>query len=1179
MYRSLILLVIGLGLTAALPAQLNNQVQFGKNRVQYHDDFEEWLKYESDNFITYWYGKSRNVGQAVVQMAEYDFQDIQSVLEHRINEKVQIIVYADLTDLKQTNIGSEETFTNIGGQTKIVGNKMFVYFNGDHNHLRRQVREGIANIYLEAMLFGSNIQEIVQNAVLLNLPTWFKEGLVSYVGRRWSVEEDDRLRDLMLSEDYEGFEKLAEKEPILAGHALWYYISQQYGQSTVSNLLYLTRINRSVESGFLYVLGNTFEMVQSDMEGFYLQRYTQEARRRDASQEGKLAFKNKHDLPVTEAKISPDGRYLAYVLNEIGKYKIYLHDLTTGDREVLMKEGFRNAFQATDYSYPLLAWNPNNQMLAILYEKRDKAYLRIHNIRTDDYEEEPLSPQYQRVFSIDYVDPFRLVFSAMVEGFSDIYLYFTKTRQSQQITRDFYDDLDATYVEIRGRKGILFASNRLDTLLRPMRMDTILPIGTYDIFYYNLEEQSQELVRVTNTPYANERRPIAIDTTWFGYSSNQSGIFNRETGYLEEYVHHYDRIILLNSGDEIRLHVDSTLESLDTSLIDSSYVVPVIKERAVTHINSNFDRNLRSHHTASRLNKTVTHFIRNGSHELFIRELRPDSTYNLYPTTFRRSINQITEKAEDPGASGKEPASQPTPEKTEKRDNNLNPLLPPLPEREPIPTEAAPVPAEADTVPDINEGYLFQTEFGDPEPKAPTDTTERTEELAGPELEPEEISILPPMNNALNLPTQTEEQRDVHRFRPGRITSYRVKFRTDYVTTKLDNNLLFQGLETFAANPEEFQYPPPGILLKANFKDLFEDHEVEGGVRVPTTFNGTEFFLIYRNKKTRFDKEFAVYRRNQRFNDGSPTFVPRRRELDIVLGQFTLRYPLDIFRSLRATTTLRRDRITQLASDDVTLNVPTQSDQRVGLRLEYVFDNTLDVSLNIKNGTRYKIYAEALKRFDIDLADGVSLSFDEGFMTLLGVDFRHYQRLLKRSVIATRFSAGTSFGSERILYLMGGVDNWLFPSRNNDIPIASDQNYAFQTLSTNLRGFDTNIRNGSSFALVNTELRIPVFQYISKNIKSPLLRNFQAVGFFDVGTAWTGTSPFDDDNPLNTTEFINSDQISIEVQYFRDPIVAGYGVGARTTLFGYFIRVDYGWGIETRVVQDPKWFIALGTDF
>ena len=36
--------------TQSISAQ-GSQVEFGKNRVQYHQDFEEWSQYESQNFI------------------------------------------------------------------------------------------------------------------------------------------------------------------------------------------------------------------------------------------------------------------------------------------------------------------------------------------------------------------------------------------------------------------------------------------------------------------------------------------------------------------------------------------------------------------------------------------------------------------------------------------------------------------------------------------------------------------------------------------------------------------------------------------------------------------------------------------------------------------------------------------------------------------------------------------------------------------------------------------------------------------------------------------------------------------------------------------------------------------------------------------------------------------------
>lgn len=1146
--------------TLSLLAQGAAQVEFGKNRVQYHDDFAEWSQYESDNFITYWYGEGRYVGQAVVQLAEYDFKDIQNILEHRINEKIQIIVYTDLTDLKQSNIGSEEAFTNTGGQTKIVGNKVFVYFNGDHNDLRRQVREGIASVYLNAMLFGSNLQEIVQNAVMMNLPEWFKEGLVSYVGQTWNAGLDNRLRDYILREDFEGFEALAEEDPRLAGHSLWYFIGENYGRSTVSNLLYLTRINRSIESGFLYVLGSPYEMVGDSWAIFYRKRYVADVASRSAPGGQPLAIRNKRNLPITEMKLSPDGTRVVYVTNEIGKYRVYLQNVATGDREVIFRGGFRNAFQATDYNYPLLAWNPNNQQVAILYERRDIPKLMAYDVNTKKATVEDLSTEYHRVYSMEYINPVTMVFSAAVRGISDIFLYYTNTRQTQRITNDFWDDLDPVYVQLGASKGILFASNRQDSLLEQEKLDSILPISTYDIFYYDLETRSRELVKITHTPHANERSPAAADTAWFSYLSDRTGIYNREMGYLEEYIHHYEQVISLEDGTEIRLHIDSTLEELDTALIDTILVEPVIKKRAVTHINSNYDRNILRQSSAPRVDRVAELVLRDGRHQAFVRKMYPDSVVYSSDTHYHDKRSADKGRAAPP---------EPLPDKKE---------ITLLEEVDKVTADEIRIePVKQDTGKVDIDNYLFQSEFDDDEAPPPVIMIEEEKEA---EEEEEKKPLAIPEPRKITPLANGQDGGPFYRFRPSAITPYRLQFRTDYVTTQLDNSLLFDGLNSFAANPEEFNYPPPGILLKANFKDLFEDYEFEGGVRIPTTFNGSEYFLVLSDKKKRLDKQFAVYRRNQRFSGEAQTFVPNRREVNVVLGQAGVRYPLDIFRSLRATGTLRRDRTTQLATDLSTYNVPSVTEERIGLKLEYVFDNTLDVALNLKNGARYKAFAEIVKRFDLDVDNRVSLSFNEGFMTILGFDARHYQRMLKHSVFAVRMAGATSFGSEKILYYLGGVDNWLFTSFNQEIPSPQvGEDFAYQALATNMRGFDLNIRNGNSYLLMNAEARIPIFKYFSKRIRSPFFRNFQVVGFFDLGTAWEGSDPFSTDNPLNTSIVNNGNLIQVKVNYFRDPVVAGYGLGARAVLFGYLVRVDYAWGIETRRVQDPKLYISLGMDF
>ena len=753
-----------------------------------------------------------------------------------------------------------------------------------------------------------------------------------------------------------------------------------------------------------------------------------------------------------------------------------------------------------------------------------------------------------------------MFFSAGVRGYSDLYIYKPASRQTDRLTNDFYDDLDPVVVNLRGQKGVLFASNRLDTLLVSAKLDTILPINNFDLYYYDLENQGKKLFRVTNTPHANERNPIAVDTTWYSYLSDQSGVNNRYSGYLEDVLDFYQQVILLKDSTEIVLHQDSSLNALDSTLITSITLRPVMKTIGINHANSKFLYNVSQIHSAPRLKKGVELIQSEGKYHFYTYPLDPEQ--ETIPVFTRHQLQQQKIFSLKSGTDI-ENTGQTPPEINLVEESGEEPI------------EISDLPEEKQDTGKIDiDNYLFQSEFDDEE-EAVTIVVEEDKDS--------QLTLQRPSDPV--VPSTVTPENAVVKFRGSRIVPYRLKFRTDNVTTQLDNSLLFGGLDTYAGEKKGFSNTPVGILLKGNVKDLFEDYIIEGGVRIPTTFNGAEYFVFVDDRKKRLDKRYAFYHRSLREtedgNRGTTTSPTPRIQNVVNLGQFEVRYPFDIFTSLRASATLRLDRTIQLSTEGSTLNTPSENQQRIGAKLEYVFDNTLDVSLNIKNGTRYKVFAEVVKRFEVDfVGNNSSFQFSKGFMTVLGLDARHYQRLDKRSILAIRAAAATSFGSERNLYFLGGVDNWIFSQFNDITPFPVADDFAYQTIATNLRGFKQNIRNGNSYALINMELRVPIFNYFSRRIRSPFFRNFQLVGFFDVGTAWEGSTPFDTESPLNTVVIHPPNHpVTVKINYFRDPLVAGYGGGIRTVLFGYFLRFDVAWGIETRIVQDPAFYFSMGMDF
>ena len=117
---------------------------------------------------------------------------------------------------------------------------------------------------------------------------------------------------------------------------------------------------------------------------------------------------------------------------------------------------------------------------------------------------------------------------------------------------------------------------------------------------------------------------------------------------------------------------------------------------------------------------------------------------------------------------------------------------------------------------------------------------------------------------------------------------------------------------------------------------------------------------------------------------------------------------------MRVSSILRFDRLYYQSSDVASLNEPFNNEKRLSLKAEYIFDNTIDIDMNVKNGTRYKVYTEAINSFDLNVVDGFDLDLSNGFTTVVGFDWRHYIPLLKHGVLAFRAAGATSFGSKKL---------------------------------------------------------------------------------------------------------------------------------------------------------------------
>jgi hypothetical protein len=417
----------------------------------------------------------------------------------------------------------------------------------------------------------------------------------------------------------------------------------------------------------------------------------------------------------------------------------------------------------------------------------------------------------------------------------------------------------------------------------------------------------------------------------------------------------------------------------------------------------------------------------------------------------------------------------------------------------------------------------------------------------------------------------------------SKLYNYRLKFNNEYLISGVSNNILINRYQPYAGGTGPIRLGNGSNInftFRASVADLMEDIKFVGGFRLGTNLRDNDYLFGFQNLRRRFDWGLTYYRtsdHNVNLTDlGGNAYAA---QLNTSLYQFNGSYPLNEVKSFRVTAAYRRDNfvVKPIVNGDpssIALEFEDIPTLYALTRFEFVHDNTLNPSQNIWIGLRWKAYMDINAPIKDKTRGGSKYTYNFGF------DARKYVPIYRNFIWAGRAAADVSWGTRKLIYYLGGVDGWLNPKFNNlNRPL--DQDYAFQTLAVNMRGFQQNIANGNNAIVFNSEFRLPVFStLINKPINNAFLRNFQLVQFADLGTAWNGkynklarpSAVFSSDDPINPITFRKK-------AGGIGPFAGGYGFGARSTLLGYFLKVDAAWQMDGIFKGKPVWYFALGFDF
>ena len=1154
-----------------------SEQSFGRKRVQY--DRFIWMYYRFDGFDVYFTNQGKNLALYTANYVQNHLHEMEEKTGVQASPGLRFIVFNRLTDLKQSNIGyvdeENESNANTGGITHFLGNKVFLYFEGDYLDFERQIRRGMAEMLVSQAINGSKVGAQYRNSYVMDLPHWFVAGLASYLGRGWDEELDERMAATVRQKDFKYFWGLEGEEADFAGHSFWYFIEQTYGAEAITRCIRVVAREKRLNKTFNVAFNASFKEVMNRWRDFYLKLYSG-IQHEDSTQSVMLPRTGKIDEVYQHFVLNANGEEAAFVSNRLGRSKVYLQSTEPMRRFCIYRSGAA-INDNPDYSFPLLCFHPNGDMLGIMTEEKGRTTLIVYNIERNKkglFKPKAVRRNTMRYYldMFDKVNSFSfspdgrtIALGATNDGYPDIYLFRLGAGTRQRITFDLYDDYDPVFVP--GTDLLVFSSNRPgDSIKKNEKFEVApsFPNGT-NLFAYNLKEGGNRLIALTEENAGTLLRlPQVLENGQIAFTSNLYGQTNIALGQLGKTISHIDTAIHYRTTFQSGIVTDFEpgLEYIDISQKRGQYA------RLQRKPNRHGFYTLTEGNTDNLLPLEPGRKAERAKPSRFKAQLWERERKKAAKIAYQDSLRRAAEAQNDSAAMRLLQARH------EKRVFSLrnaepsdNPLL--------TAYDLWLLQRAGLLLPDSGSGQgSDSTQFLRLLPAdsalltynpALAQAQETYRKAIGVSSDETWIPLSDSAAMAALMASMADDTSSAFPKIPPKQHMYEVEFSVNSSTAQLGFSYLNACYQAFtnSQTPLYLNAAASGFT-QISIADLMENHRLIGGFAFSLDFSSTEYLFSYEYLERRLGHQVVLHMSN--LNDN--TYYPYKQ--NTYDGYYIMKYPLSPVSSLRGTVFGRYDRTIYQAIDYQSLVAKTMREMRVGLKAEWVYDHSRFITQNIYFGTRGKVWLEYYQ--------GVLNNNQNLFV--FGLDFRDYRRLYKNLIWANRIAFSTSFGQQKLVYYMGGVDGWVGAKFNRDVETDPNQNYAYQTLATNMRGFHQNIRNGNTFAVINSEIRFPFVQVLSpRPVQSAFLRHLQLVFFGDIGSAWSGWNPWSKDN-LFYKKTIQDGKLTVVLNKDANPIVGGFGLGLRLQVLGYFLRGDLAWGVENGIVhKKPVFYFSLSTDF
>ncbi|HEX7190124.1 MAG TPA: hypothetical protein VF381_01005 [Thermoanaerobaculia bacterium] len=420
---------------------------FGQNKIVY-DKFH-WQIYHSTHFDIYFYDEEKPSLQRVVDMAESAYDYLSRTFNYQITKKIPIIYYATHSAFEQTNVDLNFIPEGVGAFAEPTKNRMVLPIDTTDEKLLQLVQHEMTHVFEYEILFQGKLGK----QVTANPPTWFMEGLASFMGQDEDSKDRMVLRDAVVTDHIPSITKNPEGYfAYRFGHAVFKYIQQKYGWDGLRDFIYEYRntLGSSVNRALKRAFDVTPEEFDSKFRTWMRHQYLPALIEKGEPIEYGDPFRINTDVysDETSPTPSPSGDLIAGFTTYKDSIDVVLFKMN--DRKM-----WRNltAGYTSRYEYPIvqafttgpvmgrdMAFSPNGDHVAFFVKKERGRNLVIMNPLTGAIERSTPLPVEQQLSPAYSPDGGKIAFSGFVGNQDDIFIYDINSGQTTNLTKDIYFD-------------------------------------------------------------------------------------------------------------------------------------------------------------------------------------------------------------------------------------------------------------------------------------------------------------------------------------------------------------------------------------------------------------------------------------------------------------------------------------------------------------------------------------------------------------------------------------------------------------------------------------------------------------------------------------------------------------------------------------------------------------------